>query len=488
MTPPSWDMAYHEMKGLELSRSYLQSNFLLNFSKISTYYPPLYYLQEALALNIFPNSKFFVIFSNITAFFMLGYSTYRIALYFMDDLAAQICGVLTLLFPLVAWTSRLSLLDVPLAGWVAISGYLVLKSNFLQKKGWTILMGLTIAAGMLTKWTFMLFLSPLLLYAIVHNTYRQRAILNLAYAIIVGIPWILWWYLPNLKLLLERFNTVAELGVIEGDPGWATFLGWIYYPRCIASYYLFFPLTILLIYGIFLLKKKENRKRARNLRPMWWWLLGSLFLLTLIPAKDPRYIMPLVCPLAILLVFPWQKQGRWVYCIVSIALVQFLVISFNTPLSPIKIALFDLKKDSDYRSVRQEWVLFQTSYFDVAGPPRQEDWPYESILSKINSKGWVGFIPDTVRFNSATFSLYVLRENRHLKVVRLGQVDSPVQQLEHFSFVIGKSGSQGVSYNTRFNERIYSQLKKLGWPLLKTWNLPDKTQAFLWLNPTNLEK
>ena len=147
-----------------------------------------------------------------------------------------------------------------------------------------------------------------------------------------------------------------------------------------------------------------------------------------------------------------------------------------------------MKKDSDYRSVRQEWVLFQTSYFDVAGPPRQEDWHYKSILSKIDSKGLVGFIPDTTHFNSVTFSLYVLRGNRHLKVVRLGQVDSPVRQLERFSFVIGKSGSQGVSYNTYFNKRIYSQLKRLDWLLLETWDLPDKTQAFLWRNPTNLER
>lgn len=481
--PPVWDMAHHQIKGFEYLRAWLEGRLFSSFSELSSYYPPLYYLQEAFVLRFLSDTQFLAFLSNLLGLFLLGYSTYRIADLFMGSPAAEISGVLVLLFPLVAWTSRVSLLDVPLAGWVAASGYLILRSDFLLNKGWTLLLTMAIAAGMLTKWTAILFLSFPLLYALARSVDRRRSLINLVDASIVATPLVFWWYLPNLTGLLASFQRVAQVGLWEGDPGFSSALGWIYYPRCLSSYYLFLPLTVMFLWGA--AHFARGKFQAGRWQPsfLWWWLLGGLLFLTLLPTKDPRYVMPLVCPLAILVVLPWQGRFLGEYLILAIASVQFLSISFATPFSPTKIALFELENDTDYRSMRQEWVLFQTDYFEVAGPPRRETWPHEKILAQIGLEDQVGFVPDTPYFNPVTFQLFAVRKGYSLQVFRLGQTMDSADRLVSVRFVVGKTGGQGISYITSFNNTVYGRLKELGWPIVQTWDLPDQSEARLWRNP-----
>jgi len=50
-------------------------------------------------------------------------------------------------------------------------------------------------------------------------------------------------------------------------------------------------------------------------------------------------------------------------------------------------------------------------------------------------------------------------------------------------FVIGKTGPQGISYITGFNQQVYDFLTEQEWPLIETWPLPDASEARLWQNP-----
>ncbi|MDA2937111.1 glycosyltransferase family 39 protein [Acidobacteria bacterium AH-259-A15] len=482
-SPPVWDMAYHQLKGWEYLEAWQEGQIFEQFSKLSSYYPPLYYLQEALVLRFFPHTQFLALLSNTLGLFLLAYCTYRISALFAEPVAARVAGVLPLLFPLLAWTSRVSLLDVSLAGWVAAGGYVLLRSNRLQSKGWSLLLGLVFVAGTLTKWTFVLFLFFPLLHVMVFSPNRRRSALNLFDATILAMPPLFWWYLPNLNYLIERFQMTAEAGIWEGDPGLGSILGWIYYPRCLSSYYLYLPLTVLFVWGTILASKKKGETDRAPLGFLWWWVLGSLFLLTLLKAKDPRYVMPLVCPLAILLVAPWKERRRWVLGIFAFAVLQFLSVSFNTPFSPVKIALFDLKDDTDYRSMRQEWVFYQTHYFGVAGPPRQSGWKYDELLDVTGPQASLGFVPEAAHFNWVTLQLFAVRKGYKAKVIRLGQSESSAELLPSLSFVIGKTGLQGLSYLTLHNDKIYRRLEELNWPLIQTWELPDRSQAQLWRNP-----
>ena len=192
--------------------------------------------------------------------------------------------------------------------------------------------------------------------------------------------------------------------------------------------------------------------------------------------------MPLAGPLAVLLVMLWQEHFRVVVAVLTVAFLQFVTVSFPTPLSPVKVALFDFENDIDYRSLRQEWIFYQTHYFDVAGPPRKNDWRHDDLLD-VMENGNVGFVPETAHLNSMSLQVLAVRRGKGIKVLRLGQDADSTQMLPSLRFVVGKTGQQGISYLTLYNKEIYDQLEQLKWPLVQTWELPDHTQVRLWRNP-----
>ena len=477
--PPVWDMAHHQIKGWEYLKLFQESGVLEGFSRLSNYYPPLYYLEEALVLRFWTEPEFLPLLANLPGLLLLAFCTRALAVQcLLPGRTAILAGILPLLLPLVAWTSRVSLLDVALCGWVSAALYLLARSDLLQKRGLSLLLGLVAAAGMLTKWTFGLFLLFPVGYCLLKSEDRERSILNLVDAGILSAPLILWWYLPNLKTLLLRFQTTSEAAIWEQDPGIDSLLGWIYYPRVLASYYLFFPLTLLFVWALARLwARRDQLSPAMQIILMSF--AGGLLLLTLLPPKDPRYAMPLACLAALLLIYAWGSS-RTTPAIFALAFIQFLTLSFSFPLVPRKVALFEVEDDTDYRSIRQEWVLYASEYFDIAGPPAQEDWRYTEILGSIVSGAKVGFVPDLAHFHPSALKLLALRQGRNLDVVRLGQMPDSFDEIGAVDVVVGKTGFQGISYITSFNQDVYDRLTSEGWTVMASWGLPDGEEARIW--------
>lgn len=487
--PPIWDAAHHQLKGWEYWQALQAGTLWERFSQISTHYPPLYYLQEALVWSVFSDNQFLPLLSNLLGLFLLSYCSFGIAAFCMNKEVAVWAGLLTLLFPLVAWTSRLSLLDGPMAGWVAAAGFCLLKSRWLEVKGWSLAFGLACAAGTLTKWTFPIYLLLPLCFAFMQSKNRKRALVNLMDAAIVAIPLVFLWFLPNLSGLLDRYPTTVQTSLIpwlpyprHGEPGLNNILGWIYYPRVISSYFLFLPLTIASVWSaIFTLK---NRREVPDVvRFLWWWLLGGLVLLIFVTPKDPRFALPLVPPLAVLLMYPWRQHKKWIAGIFLLAFIQFLSVSFDSPLHPTKIALFAID-DRDYQTIQQEWVLYQSHYFEVAGPPRRENWRFEEMVEFMEDSQMIGFVPSLSHFHPEALQLQALRAGVSLQVRRLGEHADSVDALNSLDLVVGKTGFQGLSFITRLNDEVYRRLRTEGWREVKTWDLPDQSQASLWANPS----
>ena len=128
-------------------------------------------------------------------------------------------------------------------------------------------------------------------------------------------------------------------------------------------------------------------------------------------------------------------------------------------------------------------MLYQTHYFDIFGPPRREDWKIEQTLDAVGPSGRIGFLPDTAHFNPFTFELSAVRRRVELEVVFLGESQRSAESLSELDFVIGKTGLQGLSYMTAWNEPTYRLLEELNWGLVDTWPLPDQSRAQLWRNP-----
>lgn len=489
-TPPVWDMAFHQLIGWQLLEVYQQGGSLLRLSSISFPYPPLYHWTEALILSVLGDTRLIAFLANLPGLFFLSYGTYRLGRYYLSNTQAGWAGVLVLLFPMVAWISRESLLDVPLAGWVAVTGFLVLKSRFFEKRAWVLLLGLACAGGLLTKWTFPVYVMVPILFGFWKSTDRVMSLVNLALAGLLAFPLALVYYGPNFLLLASNYPTTDQAGLIpwqpyprHGEPGLNNYLGWVYYPRVLASYFLFLPLTLLFLTGVVRSRKVKVKSDEGNIAFLWFWLIGGILLLTFVTPKDPRFAIPLVTPLAILLVRFWKDRPRLIAVVVVISIVQFILVSFCIPYSPPKLSLFSSPGDRDFQNIQREWVLFQPEYFGVAGPPRREKWPLPETLNEIPEGASVGMLPELPRFNVNGFQLQAVRVGKKVNALALGNLNDWNERMVDLDFVLTKTGHQGLSYLTRFNREIQEVLLSDHWRVVGEWALPDHSVARLLKNP-----
>ena len=488
--PPAWDMAFHQLKGWQLLEVWRQGGPLSGVWSISFPYPPLYHWTEALIFGALGDTRLVAFFANLPGLFFLSYGTYGVGRYYLKPVQAGWAGILVLLFPMVTWVSRESLLDVPLAGWVALSGFLLLKSRFFTSRSWTLLLGLACAAGMLTKWTFPIYILVPFLYGLFRSSHKGKSCLNLLFAGLLALPLVLIYYAPNFRILASNYPTTEQIGLIpwrpfprHGEPGLNNFLGWIYYPRVLVSYFLFLPLTLLFMVGALVpgVGVKEEQVPRRNY--LWFWLVGGLVLLTFLTPKDPRFAIPLGTPLAVLLVCFWQGHRRVLAAILGVSALQFLLISFSMPFTPAKLAIFSREEDGDFQTIQREWVIFQPEYFGITGPPRKENWRFAEILSRIPEGAEVGFLPELPRFNVNGLILQAARTGEEVKAAAIGNLDHWQLRLEELDFVVSKSGYQGLSFITGFNSEIEESLESERWEVVGQWSLPDGSVARLLRNP-----
>ncbi len=499
--PAIWDMAYHQLMGISYLQAWIEGTLFREFATLSPAYPPLYYLHEAGVYLLLPGSDFRTLIVNFPYILLTAYATYRISTYFLSPSLAGWASVLVLLFPAMAMVHREALLDGALAAWVATGAWLILRSRWFTHVGWTLLFGLVCGLGALTKWTLPMYLVIPVLFGVVASKQPLRALRNLAVAALVSFTVMAPYYLQNLEAMISRYPTTNQTGLIpwrpyprHGEPGLNNIWGWIYYPQVLASYFLYLPLTLL--FGGGLLRKAFLVSRSSFLVSgfggtdsfgrrvplfLWSWLLGGLGLLIFLTPKDPRFVLPVVPPLAMLLLYFWENRPRLVHLILVIALIHFL--TFSLPLfGPVKIALFEMKGDRDFQSLQREWVLYANHYFHLGGPPVTESWSLAEIVAAVPEGADVAVLPTLPRFHAGALQLEAVVSERTISFVDFNE--GPARNpLGTSDFILAKTGHQGISFITEDNPQAMRRLGEEGWQLVSDWELPDGETAQLWKSP-----
>ena len=498
--PAIWDMAYHQLMGISYLQAWREGTLLRQFATLSPAYPPLYYLHEAGGYLLLPGSDFRTLIVNFPYILLTAYATYRISAYFLSPSTAGWASVLVLLFPAMAMVHREALLDGALAAWVTTGAWLILRSRWFTHVGWTLLFGLVCGLGALTKWTLPMYLVIPVLFGVVASKQPLRAVRNLVIAALVSITVMAPYYVQNLAAMLSRYPTTDQTGLIpwrpfprHGEPGLNNIWGWIYYPRVLASYFLYLPLTVLFGAGLvrngFRVPCSEFRVPGEATDSfghrvplfLWSWFLSGLVLLIFLTPKDPRFVLPVVPPLAMLLLYFWESRPRLVHLILAIALIQFL--TFSLPLfGPVKIALFEMRGDRDFQSLQREWVLYANHYFHLGGPPVIEGWKLAEIVAAVPEGSDVAVLPTLPRFHAGSLQLEAVVSQRTISFFDFNE--GPVRKpLETADFILAKTGHQGISFITEHNPEAMRRLGEDGWQLVNDWELPDGETAQLWKSP-----
>ena len=408
--PPIWDQAGHLTKSYEYFKTIerFDSSLFYKLLTISNFYPPLFYLSSYPFYKILGMSQDSGCLTNSIFLILLIFFTYGIA----NNLYGKRTGILSALlastYNVVSTHSRQYLLEISLISTVTLTIYFLLKSNAFKERRYSIAFGIAAGIGMLTRWNFLFFVFPVIIYTIYMILKEVRSqkpevrsqIKNLAAASIVSVIILSPWYIANTgNILLNASISIKDSAVIEGDPHGLNIENLIYYLKAINEQ-VSSPLYLLFIAGfaLYIYRYKENKDMS-----IFWWFIGSYIIVTAIANKDLRYSMHYLPAVSIFSTF-WIKDIKSGIArnglsgiIIIFVLLQYFSSTYGLRiLLPERISFGPLNI-----------ILSQRN------PPAREDWMVDEIERVIlaensfyNTKNMVRIIPDYPTFAKATFEYY----------------------------------------------------------------------------------
>lgn len=175
--------------------------------------PPLPWLPAVLLYRLFGVSTDVALMSNSFYIALLLFSIYGIGKRLYGPGVGLLSAFLVSTYPLLFNLSRTLYPDFPLTAMVALNIYFLLGVDRFRDRLNSLLFGLTLGLGLLTKWQFLAFVAGPVLYVIVRSgvirdlgSFRQRRkdfsfLIRLLSSpgvhMVVGLILVTVWYLPN---------------------------------------------------------------------------------------------------------------------------------------------------------------------------------------------------------------------------------------------------------------------------------------------------
>jgi 4-amino-4-deoxy-L-arabinose transferase-like glycosyltransferase len=441
--PPFWDMANHASWSLEVLRDFEQHGLgaLKTLPFVSPGYPPFYYARVAMAYRIAGVSIDTAQLANIPAILLIGLATYGIARSLMKPTAAAIAAVLANFFPFMLWISRETLLETWLTALIALAIWALLKTNEFSNLRWSVLFGVLCGFGMLTKWTFAIFVVPPALWA------ARRHFGNAVKAGVIAAVLASYWYVPQFSAMVRFWRQVSVAGQNEGDPGFFSIQAWLFYIRALEGSLLFLPLFLAFLAGAFILIRNW-----RNTFPKWTpialYLLGGWLGLLLLPNSDPRYAAAALPAVALIIAAAFENVPVAQVVLLVFLVFQHVLVSFGIPWLPERVVLMK----GTTGPVPYDWNLYTQTYFGLWGKPERQNWQIERVLQRLTGHGpfaaesgrpvRVGLIPDLPRFDQPAFKFAI--DVHQYPVVMNRQFSPEEASLLENDYLLMSMGEQSV--------------------------------------------
>lgn len=409
--PLHWDSADHLSYSLDtyktLNNSQGFSSLLRNLIDVSWYYPPLVY-WAAIPFHAIFGLNDFAGFLEMTFFLiLLVCSVYQIGKRVYNLEAGIFAAFCIGMFPIVSQYSRDYMLDLPLAAMIAAAVYSLIRTNDFSSRNNCIKFGILLGLGMLTKWTFVLFVITPMIYFLWEGyslaSKKFRIFVNFLLSIIVGLIICLPWYLRNIiSILSNRLN--------EFERGDLSFIENLFYYFKIIPEQISLIVTILFLIGVFLFFKNSFFLKRRL--PLYW-LVGSYILITVINFKLPRFSIALLIPFCVLfggMLFYGEnepkKRNLFVKIFVIIAVSNFIFFSFLNP--GVNLAL----------PVTETPVVNNVT-------PDKTDWKNTEVIKNISDdmkikgkqKANLRLLLEKESFNSSSLRYYAKLNNSQINIL-----------------------------------------------------------------------
>ena len=433
--PPFWDMAGHQSAALRIYEAFRTTSLLEALRSVAIgltgYYPPLYQTIVALFYAVFGRTADAALWANVPAIVLLLVATYGIGKTVMSPAGAAGAAVLVNFYPLMLWLSRETMMGYWLTSMVALAMWLLVARG-LGSRNWSMAFGVVCGLGMLTKWTFALFIVlPFLWFA--RRNIRHAAVSAFAAAIVAG-----YWYVPQLTLMSEFLGINTADGVGEGDPNRFSFQAIAFYVRALEGYQLFLPLFVAFLAGAFLLSRRFDPRWT----PIVFWILSGWFGLMLFQNKDPRYSVPLLPAVALITAKVFEKKQVLLAALLPFLIFQHYLVSFGIGPLPQTVVLME----GVAGPLTYDWNVYTQSYFGLWGRPANENWHIDEVLGTVASRDGspvrLGIVPDIARFDTRAFEFHVALRRQDVSVNPLWAFNE--EAISDNDFILVSEGNYGA--------------------------------------------
>lgn len=462
--PAAWDQSIHIKNAFEYRDRIANEGFSSILKPAYFNYPPLYHLamvpfltdvRDIADVGARANIYFLVIL--LACIFLIG-----------KDLVGPWHGLtaafLFSAYPLAFDMATQSMIDLSLAAWVTLTFWCLIRSEKFSHWSWSVLCGLSLGLGMLTKWTAVWYLfGPLVLAA--WGAYRAQNVRKVVVAIAVTTALILPWYLTNFFVLLVRLPKLAAMSPASGYalPGW---MNMFWYPLSLFE-------QINLVFVLFLIPGLIVFFWRPRLGEIMLWFFGSLLLFSLISNHNTRYFLPAL-PAAAVLSVSWLPTTRRVPIILMNVVIALYFLTFHA----FPERTFFLRAEP-----------FPIPVIGWHAPVRQ-DWKHNEIITKIDSlipeKGKIAHvltISNGPHFHSTTLDLSLKARGMSNLTFR-----GPAKRrmFEFADFVLLKTGSLGPEGSIRLHKECADLIAQNPLWFQNTfqeaarWPLPDGSEAILY--------
>jgi hypothetical protein len=457
--PPAWDYANHLERAVHCAAG-LVAGDLASILARSSFYPPVVPCTAGLAYLVAPSDTA-AAQAVVLAFLALGMvATYWLGRHFAGGPAGVVAALLFGSAPFVVYLSVRFQLDLPLAALVATTLAVLVKSEGFARRGWSVVAGIVMALGLLTKPSFLAYVLPAIV-AVLAAARTRRALGNTALAASLAVALCVPWYGRRLFGIIPQFlHRSSGPGIEEGDPEVFTLAGFAWYPTQLPVQFGWVAAVLLVVGLVVALRRRQ------------WLLLASLLaplaLFVLARNKDLRYTLPLLpvasvlagAGFAILPAVRWRRAAAAV--VVVAATLQVSASAFGVP-AGWRLPLVDIP-------------------WGIESPPVSENWRQRELLSVIDRDAagaphTVSVVPNHPFFSVSNFRYYGLRDGLPLHFVRAWE-NEPIG-IEYMILKDGDIGPEWTSSKIRaVSERLVRdpQLARV-FPVLAERRLPDGSTA-----------
>lgn len=525
------DSATYYLISLERYYSLAQLD-LKGFLQVETgrsQYPPLVTIFPIPFYFIFGKSPIVAVMTNILYLTVLIFSVYGIGKNLYNKQAGLTAAFITSVFPIMFGFSRVYTKEFALVSVVCLSVYFLLKTSYFKNMKYSILLGISIGFGMLTRESYPCFIiGPIIYYVYksfipelkksIRRTLSTDKFKNLLISTFFGVAVSSCWYVlffKNIfKYLLSNIHVSNSSELVPPFypvGGILSLSNLTYYIKVLLNYqigpfYLFLFLAYLLSYIFYRIIKKKKFGGVFFLL-IWIFIPWIVFTFLMnVKMKDPRFVIPYLPALALVIsilslrFYNFKLKRIILVLIFTIGLIQFFGVTYY----PQYRYLFGLNQIDDVPPLYSIVLGLQSPY--------REDWRTQDIFDTIFKNNDYGD-SDVLRililpFNhniidqdmSKAYHDYILNRRNQLVIktpplfssggtgeLNISDIRESIANANDFviksNFILV---SEGEFQFSGFGQEEYLQFKKSFeknknlFDLVKRFDLPDGTTAHLY--------